>query len=189
MNGYIHAEPMTSRHHTEYVKAYQKTIDFFRFHGHPISVQRLDNEISSHLEKFVKSQKIIIQFCPPANHRALQAERAIRTYKSHLTATLSTTASDFSLSIRDKLLPQIEIRLNHLLPCKPNSIVSAYAGIRGGPYNFRAHPLAPLGPKVLIHDKPANRTSWAPTDSPVFILAPRSNIIDIFKHGLRLPSP
>ena len=74
MNGYIHAEPMTSRHHTEYVKAYQKTIDFFCFHGHPISVQRLDNEISSHLEKFVKSQTIIIQFCPPANHRALQAE-------------------------------------------------------------------------------------------------------------------
>ena len=31
MDGYIHAEPMTSRHHTEYVKAYQKIIDFFPF--------------------------------------------------------------------------------------------------------------------------------------------------------------
>ena len=42
MDGYIHAEPMTSRHHTEYLKAYQKTIDFFRSHGHPISIQRLE---------------------------------------------------------------------------------------------------------------------------------------------------
>ena len=46
MDGYIHAEPMASRHHTEYIKAYQKTIDFFRTYGHPISFQRLDNETS-----------------------------------------------------------------------------------------------------------------------------------------------
>ena len=87
-------------------------------------------------------------------------------------ATLSTTASDFPLAIWDKLLPQIEICLNHLLLYKPNPTVSAYAGIRGGPYDFRAHPLAPLGTKVLIHDKPADRTSWAPHGVPGFYVGP-----------------
>ena len=172
MDGYIHSEPMTSRHHTEYLKAYQKTIDFFRAHGHPISIQRLDNETSSQLEKLAHTQKITIQFCPPANHRALHAERAIRTYKKHLIATLATTAVDFPLNLWDKLLPQIEICLNHLLPYKPNPLVSAYAGMRGGPYNFRAHPLAPLGTKVLIHDKPANRTTWAAHGVPSYYLGP-----------------
>ena len=172
MDGYIHAETMASRHHTEYLKAYQKTIDFFRSHGHPISVQRLDNETSSQLEKLAQSQKISIQFCPPANHRALHAERSIRTYKNHLIATLATTALDFPLNIWDKLLPQVEICLNHLLPYKPNPNVSAYAGIRGGSFDFRAHPIAPLGTKVLIHDKPANRTSWAPHGVPGFYIGP-----------------
>ena len=105
-------------------------------------------------------KKSLFSFAPAANHRALHAERAIRTYKNHLIATLSTTAPDLN-SLWDKLLPQIEICLNHLLPYKPNPAVSAYAGIRGGPYDFRAHPIAPLGTKVLIHDKPANRNSWA----------------------------
>ena len=172
MDGYIHAEPMASRHHTEYVKAYQKTIDFFRTHGHPISFQRLDNETSSQLERLAQLQKISIQFCPPANHRALHAERAIRTYKNHLIATLSTTAPDFPLNLWDKLLPQIEICLNHLLPYKPNPTVSAYAGIRGGPHDFRAHPIAPLGTKVLIHDKPANRNSWAAHGVSGFYIGP-----------------
>ena len=171
MDGYIHAEPMTSRHHTEYLKAYQKTIDFFRSHGHPISIQRLDNETSSQLEK-IQTQKITIQFCPPANHRALHAERAIRTYKNHFIATLATTAIDFPLNLCDKLLPQIEICLNHLLPFKPNPSVSAYAGIRGGPYDFRAHPIAPLGTKVLIHDKSAYRTTWAAHGVPGYYIGP-----------------
>ena len=172
MDGYIHSESMTSRHHTEYLKAYQKTIDFFRAHGHPISIQRLDNETSSQLEKLAQTQKITIQFCPPANHRALHAECAIRTYKNHLIATLATTAVDFPLNLWDKLLPQIEICLNHLLPYKLNPGVSAYAGIRGGPYDFRAYPLAPLGTKFLIHNKPANRMTWAVHGVPSYYLGP-----------------
>ena len=45
----------------------------------------------------------------------------------------------------------------HPIPYEPNPTISAYAGICGAPYDFRAHPLAPLGAHVLIHDKPANR--------------------------------
>ena len=113
-----------------------------------LTTRRLRN-----LNASLSCKKSLFSFAPPpANNRALYAERAIRTYKNHLIATLSTTAPDFPLNLWDKVLPQIEICLNHLLPYKPNPAVSAYAGIRGGPYDFRTHLIAPLGTKVLIHD-------------------------------------
>ena len=65
INGYILAEPMASRHHTEYLKAYQKTIYFSRTYGHLISFQCLDNETSSQLERLAQLQKITVQFRPP----------------------------------------------------------------------------------------------------------------------------
>ena len=157
MDGYIHAEPLPTRHQSEYVKAYQRTIDFFHALGHPIMFQRLDNESSTQLEQLAKKNRITIQYCPPANHRALIAERSIRTYKNHFVATLATAAKDFPTRIWDRILSQVEICINHLLPYKPNPLVSAYAGIHGGSHDFRARPIAPAGTRVLIHDKPANR--------------------------------
>ena len=172
MDGYIHAEPLPTRHQSEYVKAYQRTIDFFHALGHPIMFQRLDNESSTQLEQLAKKNRITIQYCPPANHRAHIAERSIRTYKNHFVATLATAAKDFPIRIWDRILSQVEICINHLLPYKPNPLVSAYAGIHGGSHDFRAHPIAPAGTRVLIHDKPANRGTWAAHGAPGFYLGP-----------------
>lgn len=40
--------------------------------------------------------------------------------------------------------------------------ISAYPGLHGGPFDFAAHPIAPASSKVVLHDKPAIRASWAP---------------------------
>ena len=127
-----------------------------------MAVLRLDNETSHQLHAFMKRERLNIKYCPPGKHRANNAERSIQTFKNHAIATLCTTAKDFPFTLWDKLLPQIELRLNYLHPCKSNPTISAYAGLHGGAHDLRAHPIAAAGCKVLIPNKPTNRGSWAP---------------------------
>ena len=127
MDGYIHAEAMTSRHLSACIASFTRTIDFFTSLGRPPFFLRLDNETSLPLDKFIQKQKIQIQYCPPGIHRSNRAERSIQTFKNHAIATFYAAAKDFPLTLWDKLLPQIELCLNHLHPYKPNPAVSAYA--------------------------------------------------------------
>ena len=78
-------------------------------------------------------------------------------------------------------MPQIELCLNHLQPYKPNPTISAYAGLHGGAHDFRAHPIAPAGTKVLIHDKPSSRGSRAPHGTPDFYLGPANQHYRCYK--------
>ena len=171
-DGYIHVEPMKTRHHNEYVSAYKQTLNFFARLGRRPSFQRLDNETSAPLEAFATANNIIMQYCPPHTHRSLEAEAAIRTFKNHFIATLCTASPDFSLTIWDEMIPQMEICLSHLLPYAPNTSVSAYAGLHGGAFDLKKHPIAPIGTRVLIHDKSTVRTSWALHGVPGFYLGP-----------------
>ena len=70
LDGYIHAQPMKSRHHTEYIKVYTATIKWFTDLGHKPVFQRLDDETSIPLETFIKKLDISLQYCPPSQHRA-----------------------------------------------------------------------------------------------------------------------
>ena len=108
----------------------------------------------------------------PGMHRSNRAERSIQTFKNHAIANFCTTAKDFPLILWDRLLPQIELCLNHLHPYEPNPTISAYAGMHGGAHDFRANPIEPAGAKILIHDKPNNRGSWAPHGVAGFYLGP-----------------
>ena len=135
LDGYIHAEPMKSRHHLEYIAAYKRTINFYSKLGRKPIFQRLDNETSTTLESFARGNDISVQYCAPHQHRALKAERAIRTFKNHLISTLCTVADDFPLGLWDELLPQAELCLNHLLPYPSNMSILAYAGLHGGPFD------------------------------------------------------
>lgn len=159
MNSYIHVEPMKTRHHTDYIAAYKKTINFFGLLGPKILFQRLDNETSAPLEMFARNNAITFEYCPPHQHRSLKAERAIRTFKNHFIATLGTVDSNFPMQLWDELLPQTELCLNHLIPYAPNPKISAYAGLHGRAFDFSKHPIAPAGARVLIHDKPNIRAS------------------------------
>ena len=42
----------------------------------------------------------------------------------------------------------------------------------GGSHDFRSHPIAPAGIKVIIHDKPAVRASWAAHGAAGFYIGP-----------------
>ena len=71
------------------------------------------------------------QLVPPGNHRRNAAERAIRTFKNHLIAGLSTADPNFPLNLWDRLLDQAYITLNLLRGSRMNPKLSAYAQIEG----------------------------------------------------------
>jgi hypothetical protein len=77
--------------------------------------------------------------------RFLRAGRP-RTYR------MTPASSKFPTSYWNKLIPLAEISLNCLLPWQPNPAISAYHGLTGAPFDFRAHPVSPAGTSILIHE-------------------------------------
>ena len=171
-NGYIHFEPMVNRTATEYVKVTSRVIAFFTSKGHTISTQRMDNEDSKALDALLQKHHITKQLVPPNNHRANKAERSIQSSKNHLIAMMSTAHPMCPLELWDESLQQGEIKLNQLHRCPHNPKISSYEAIHGAPYDFLHHPLAPFGTRVIIHETPKDRASWAPHGVPGFYLGP-----------------
>ena len=148
--GYVHIEPQRTKSASDHVLSFSNSINFYKAKGNVrISIQRLDNETSAELDAYLRDHVDIIQHVPPHQHRANKAERAIRDVKNHIIACLATTDTDFPLHVFDELLPQMEITLNLLRPFALNSSMSAYEGLYGDTYDFAAHPIAPLGTRVL----------------------------------------
>jgi hypothetical protein len=104
-------------------------------------------------------------------HRRNAAERAIRTYKNHFVAGLSTCDPTFPMHLWCRLIAQANITLNLLRASRLNPQLSAYAQIFGQ-FDFNRTPLAPPGTRVLSHDKLANRTSWATHGEEGWYLGP-----------------
>ena len=101
------------------------------------------------------------QLVPPHLHRQNAAERAIQTFKNHFIAGIVSTHKDFPLHLWCRILPQAIVTLNLLRPSRINPTLSAHAQIHGQ-FNFNATPFAPPGTKVIVHQKPTIRKSWAP---------------------------
>ncbi len=60
----------------------------------------------------------------------------------------------------DKCMGQIELTLNIIHPYEYDPRISAYEGIHGETHDFNAHPIAPVGAKVLTWDAPEYRGTW-----------------------------
>jgi len=85
-------------------------------------------------------------------------------------SVLATTSTEFPMNMWDDLLPQIEITINTLRPYALDPSISAYCGVHGHNYDFKSHPIAPCGIKVLVHEP--NRSSWAAHGVRGFYLGP-----------------
>jgi hypothetical protein len=120
----------------------------------------LDNEAFADLKKGLKKHGLDYQVVPPHVHRRNAAERATRTFKSHLLAVLATCDPDFPVAEWDRLLFQAELTLNLLRSSRVNPRLSAHACLFGN-FDFNKTPLAPPGTKVVVHLKPDQRASCA----------------------------
>lgn len=168
---YIHAETLHNKSGPEFLKAYRRGTEFFQKTGFKPIYERMDNETSQSLQNYFQENNITIQYVPPHMHRTNHAERAIRTFKNHFISTINTTDTDFPAYIWDELLPQAEITLNLLRASRVNPYISAYQQLMG-PYDFNKSPMAPPGIKVLVHEKPGQRPSWASHGKLGFYVGP-----------------
>jgi hypothetical protein len=117
---------------------------------------------------------MIYQLVPPHCHRTNAADRAIRTFKEHFKAGLTTVDTDFPAHLWDRILPQAEITLNLLRSSRLHPQLSAAAHYRDLiDYNKTA--FGPPGCKIIAHERPSQRRTWAAHGQPGWSFGPAMN--------------
>jgi hypothetical protein len=168
---YVKVIPMISRSASEWVKAYDTIHKELTAKGFKPKLQTLDNEASAALKNFFTANDVDYQLVPPHCHRRNAAERAIRTFKEHLLAGFSSVDPYFPLHLWDRLLTQAEITLNLLRTSRLHPQLSAAAHFHGlVDYNKTA--FATPGCKIIAHEKPGKRRTWAPHGQHRYSLGP-----------------
>jgi hypothetical protein len=118
------------------------------------------------------------QLVPPHCHRRNAAERAIHTFNSHFVAGLASVDPYFPLHLWDRLLPQEEMTLNLLQTSIQHPQLSAAAHYHGLiDYNKTAFSLP--GCKIIAHEKPVKRRTWAPMANMATLWAQQCITIDV----------
>ena len=133
--------------------------------------QTLDSEISDAFKAFLRTVGVTYQLVPPGVHRRNAAERAIRTVQNHFIAGLCSTDPNFPIFLWDKLLPQAELTLNLLRGSRLNPKLSAWAQVNGV-FDYQRTPIGPPGTRVLVHDKPDQRSTWSPHGLEAWYIGP-----------------
>jgi hypothetical protein len=111
------------------------------------------------------------QLVPPHCHRRNDAERAIRTFKEHFVAGLSSMDPNFPLHLWDILLPQAEITLNLLPTSRLHPQLSATVHFHGL-VDCNKTSFAPPGCKIIAHERSGKRQTWAPHGQHEYSLVP-----------------
>jgi hypothetical protein len=115
--------------------------------------------MSRDLMEWIDAQQTEVQFTPLEMHWTNAAEKAVQTWKNHFLAGLASLQDEFPIAHWCCLIPQANLMLNLISPCRQNPTLSAQATIHGC-YNFEATPMAPPGTKCFLHIKPHKRDSW-----------------------------
>jgi hypothetical protein len=168
---YVKVIPMKSRSASEWVKAYDIIHQELTVKGFKPKLQTLDNEASAALKNFFTANDVDYQLVPPHCHRRNAAERAIRTFKKHFVAGLASVDPAFPLHVWDRLLLQAEITLNLLRTSRLHPQLSAAAHFHGL-VNYNKTDFAPPGCKIIAHEKPGKRRTWAPHGQHGYYMGP-----------------
>ena len=138
-----------------------KIHDKLRKQGLTPKLHIIDNEVLKDLKKYFKDSDVQLQLVPQHIHWRNSAERAVRTFKNHFIASLCTVDPLLTFYLWDRLLPQVTMALNMLQGYRLNPGLSDYEQL-DGIHNFELTPLAPLGCKVQINEKPHKQLTYAP---------------------------
>ena len=107
------------------------------------------------------SKRSIWQLVPPQIHIRNAAKRLIYTFTNHFTAGLASTDKNLLIHFWYRLLPQAVTTLNLLQNSIINPRLLAKSQLNRQ-FNYDGTPMAPLGTKVIIHEKSKQRVSWIP---------------------------
>ena len=157
----ILSEPLTSRNKRKLIRAIHVLRAYLSDRGLTPQYQMLDNECPGGLKTFLRATSIKFQLVLTYLHFTNAAERAIQTYKDHFISGLSSYNPNFLLHIWDRLIPHATLTLNFLRPSRLNPILLAESQLNGV-FDFNRTPLAPPVTRVVVHETPDNRRTWAP---------------------------
>jgi hypothetical protein len=91
--------------------------------------------------------------------------------KKHFKAGLATVDPDFPAHLWDRLLPQADITLNLLWASRLHPQLSAAAHYHGL-IDYNKEAFGPPGCKIVAHEKPAQRRTWAAHGQPGWFMGP-----------------
>jgi hypothetical protein len=168
---YVEVIPMKSRSASEWVKAYDSVHQELTIKGFKPRLQTLNNEAAAALRNYFTINDIAYQLVPHHCHRHNAAGRAIRTFKEHFVAGLSSVDPSFPIHLWDRLLPQAEITLNLLRTSRLHPQLSAAAHYHGL-VDYNKTDFAPPGCKIIAHENPGKRRKWAPHGQHGYSLGP-----------------
>jgi hypothetical protein len=148
---YINAIPIKSRKSNELVSAFKICYDELKQKGFTARVLRLDNEISAELIKAIEEEHLDYQIVLPGDHRLNHAGRAVQTFKSKFISFREGADPSFPKNCWDLFIAQTVLAMNLMRP--------AYTQVHGE-FDFSRTPIAPIGCKVIVHDRRGERGSW-----------------------------
>jgi hypothetical protein len=157
---YVKVIPMKSRSASEWVSSNDHIHQELTVKGFKPKLQTLDNEASAALKNFFTANDVEYQLVSPHCHHRNAAERAIRTFKEHFVAGLSSVDPTFPLHLWDRLLPQAEITFNLLRTSRLHPQLSVTAHFHGL-VDYSKTYFAPQGCKIIAHEKLGKRRTWA----------------------------
>jgi hypothetical protein len=102
---YVKVIQMKSRSAPEWVNAYDHIHQELTAKGFKPKLQTLDKEASAALKHFFTANDMEYQLVPPHCHCHDASERAIRTFKDHFVAGLSSVDTTFPLHLWDTFTP------------------------------------------------------------------------------------
>ena len=168
---FIKPVAMASNSAAANIAAFDEVIEYCTSHGITPDFARLDNNTSHALEQHLRAKNIGFQYVPPGNHRANDAEWALKVFKNHFIAGLCSADAEFDIALWDHLLTQATITLNLMRSSAINPRISAWEQLEG-PYDFDRHPLHRPGCKVVSFVGPSERGPWSPHGDVGFYLGP-----------------
>ena len=167
----IHVEPLKTWTGLELKTAYHKLHNLFTNRGLKHSLHIMNNECPNVLIRFMREVNDKFQLVPTHIHHINSEEQAIRTFKEHLIAGLSSTHKEFPLHIWFQLLPYISLTLNLLRKSRMNPKLSGFSQLHWE-FNYNATTLPPPGTQIIAHEKPTARGTWAVNGAKWWYLGP-----------------
>ena len=135
--------------------------------GATAEFMRIDNQTSPQLRELLQRRKrddkpITLQYCAVGIHRANKAEKIIQDYESMELSALAQADPQFPLAYWYECTEQILITMNSTRPYSLDPSISAYHGVYGHRYDFKAHPMTILGSAISRQVDRKNRDPALP---------------------------
>ena len=140
----------------------------------------MGNETLKDVEEFIKDvQQTKLQCTAPDRHCHL-AEKAVQTYNATFKSTLASLPKQIPIAYWCRLLTQTDLSVHIVRLCRQNPLLLAWAAMEGK-LHFDATTVAPSGSEMLMHQKPARRSSFGPNAKKAWYLGPCLNHYRTFR--------